>query len=80
MFRKPEEIRKLVIEGLAQASVDCMEPQVLVRRKLYKFLDTELDQLYPPEKTIKLLAHPIKDLDSKGNSILSIGLGHFIHS
>jgi hypothetical protein len=74
LFRNPKALRSYLVEGLSQSSVDCMVPEVLVRRKLYKFLDTELDNLYMPDKTIKLFAHPNKNQEDIRKSILSLGI------
>ena len=47
--------------GLSQSAVDCMVPEILVRRKQDKFLIQELEDLYPLESTVRVIAHPFKD-------------------
>lgn len=60
LFRGPEALRAGLVEGLEISDVDCRLPEVLVRRRLGKFLATELDELYPPGSCTRLLAHPTK--------------------
>jgi len=62
LFRRPEVIRAGLIEGLEIADVDCHVPKLLVRRQLRKFLETELDKLYPYDDYVRLFAHPTKSV------------------
>lgn len=54
--------------GLSQSAVDCMVPEILVRRKQDKFLIEELEQLYPLESTVRAIAHPFKGDEANYNS------------
>ena len=48
----------LFISGLSQAAVDCMLPNVLVRKNLVKFVADEMDLLFPVDCYHRLVAHP----------------------
>jgi hypothetical protein len=65
-------VRACLIEGLSQAACDCRLPEVIVRKSLDKFLANELDNFYPPEKTLRLLAHPPEEAGNL-KSIFSFG-------
>ena len=56
-MRNPAVVRKLLIEGLAQAEVDCTLPEVFIRRNLTNFITEELSTLLPSE-SIRVIAHP----------------------
>jgi 16S rRNA U1498 N3-methylase RsmE len=56
LLRHPEKMRKLLVEGLCQAEVDCVVPKVTVYRHLRDFLreearDTSCDNF-------RIIAHP----------------------
>ena len=62
LFRRPLELRKGLVEGLSQAATDCHLPQVLVRKNLRKWIESdEFEALYHSnsnETVQKLIAHP----------------------
>jgi len=58
LFRRPEEVRSGFIEGLSQAACDFVLPEILVRRKIHNFLENELDQLFPAQTHLRVIAHP----------------------
>ncbi len=60
LFRRPEAVRAGFIEGLSQSDVDCHIPELLVRRRLKKFMITEFKNLFPSDKYTHLIAHPVK--------------------
>ena len=51
-----------------------MVPEVMVRRKQDKFLIQELEELYPSESTIRVIAHPFKDDKSSLSRQTLLGL------
>ncbi len=57
IFRKPEVLRGLLVEGLSQSG-DIRLPKVLVTKRLKIFLEDELDDLFPPDETVRVIAHP----------------------
>lgn len=57
LFRKPEELRLRLVEGLCQAG-DVKLPQLHVVRNLSRFLDEELDGLFPESGYARVIAHP----------------------
>ena len=61
LFRKPELVRAALVEGLSQASVDCMLPRLIVRRNLQEFLRNDLDILFPPDTYLKFIATPARE-------------------
>jgi len=65
LFRRPDELRTALIEGLSQAGVDCRLPEVLVRRDLKKFVLEEMDLLFPPSRVRRVVAHPLRAPDSE---------------
>jgi hypothetical protein len=50
-------MRKCLIEGLSQASVDCMLPEVVVRKYLKGFFE-DVDELFPLAEYHRFIAHP----------------------
>lgn len=54
-FLKPESYRPLLHEGLMQARLT-MEPEVVVERRIWRFLDDEVPARYA--RHLKLVAHP----------------------
>lgn len=57
IFRKPEVLRGLLVEGLAQSG-DVRLPKVLVTKRLKVFIEDELDELFPPDEFVRVIAHP----------------------
>lgn len=51
--------RSLMTEGLSQAEVDSNLPIVHVQRKITKFLESDIDELFPVEEYNRFIAHPI---------------------
>ena len=60
LFRKPNEIRKLLIEGLCQAG-DVKIPTVKVVNRLKPFLEDDLDILFPTDEWARVIAHPLRN-------------------
>ncbi|KAL3785011.1 hypothetical protein HJC23_007932 [Cyclotella cryptica] len=59
LFRKPQELRSLLIEGLTQSGTDLRLPRVTIsKRPLREFMDEELDDLFPPREVVRVIAHP----------------------
>lgn len=57
IFRKPEVLRGLLVEGLAQSG-DVRLPNVTVTKRLKIFMEDELDQMFPPGEVLRVIAHP----------------------
>ena len=57
IFRKPEVLRNLLVEGLAQSG-DVRLPNVTVTKRLKIFMEDELDTLFPPGEVARVIAHP----------------------
>jgi RsmE family RNA methyltransferase len=65
LFRKPNELRRLLVEGLCQAG-DVRIPRIRVIHRLKPFLeDGELDYLFPLDSYARVIAHPTRS-DSLG--------------
>lgn len=63
LLRHPEEVRRLLIEGISQAEVDCAVPKVSIHRSLREFMATELS-VGRHDNSIKMIAHPpLPDLE-----------------
>jgi RsmE family RNA methyltransferase len=63
LFRKPNELRRLLVEGLCQAG-DVRIPHVRVVHRLKPFLeDGELDALFPLHSFARVIAHPFRSSD-----------------
>lgn len=72
LFRRPGERRRLLVEGLSQAEVDCRVPEVFVCKSIKKFLldadepgmlrslygDTDAADSSSGGSLLKLVAHP----------------------
>ena len=69
LFRKPLEIRKLLIEGLCQAG-DVRIPTVTVVNRLKPFLEDDLDDLFPKERWARVIAHPLRKDNGDNNKPL----------
>lgn len=57
IFRKPEVLRGLLVEGLAQSG-DVRLPNVTVTKRLKIFMEDELDAMFPPGEVARVIAHP----------------------
>jgi RsmE family RNA methyltransferase len=68
LFRKPNEIRKLLIEGLCQAG-DVKIPSVTVVNRLKPFLEDDLENLFPTNDWARVIAHPQRK-DISDNQVL----------
>ena len=66
LFRRPEELRRLLIEGLCQCG-DVRIPKVTIAKRLKPFLEDELDNLFPPDEVARVIAHP-KRANQKTNN------------
>ena len=59
LFQNPNEIRKNLIEGLCQAEIDYHLPNISIHKNLTRFIQNDLDILFPIETTHRIIAHPI---------------------
>ena len=58
LFRKPGELRRLLVEGLCQSG-DVMLPRATAERSLKRFLEDDLERLFPSsEGALRAFAHP----------------------
>ena len=57
LFRSPEKLRELLVEGLCQAG-DVRLPTVRVVRNLRDFLSEDLETLFPVSDYARVIAHP----------------------
>ena len=66
IFRKPEVLRGMLVEGLA-ISGDVQLPNVTVTKRLKIFIEDELDALFPREEYARVIAHPRRkgDIDER---------------
>eukprot|EP00985_Skeletonema_marinoi_P015949 scaffold8417_cov136-Skeletonema_marinoi.AAC.2 len=65
IFRKPEVLRGLLMEGLAQSG-DVRLPNVHVTKRLKVFVEDELDELFPLDEVVRVIAHPQRrDIDGR---------------
>jgi len=60
LFRKPEELRLRLVEGLCQSG-DAKLPQIHVVKHLSRFLEEDLDTLFPLDEYARVIAHPQRD-------------------
>jgi RsmE family RNA methyltransferase len=60
LFRRPEELRRCLVEGLCQAG-DVKLPQLHVVRHLSRFLEQDLNILFPEKEYARVIAHPQRD-------------------
>lgn len=64
LFREPDALRRRLVEGLCQAG-DVKLPRLHIVRNLSRFLDDDLDVLFPSEEYARVIAHPrSRDSDS----------------
>ena len=61
LLRKPEQLQECLVEGLSQASCDCMIPEIIVRKDFRKFAVNELKVLFPTSEYHCMVAHPPSD-------------------
>ena len=64
IFRKPNVLRSMLIEGLAQSG-DVRLPHVTVTKRLKIFMEDELDDMFPPEEYTRVIAHPKRKDESR---------------
>eukprot|EP00984_Skeletonema_dohrnii_P008750 scaffold3267_cov130-Skeletonema_dohrnii-CCMP3373.AAC.2 len=65
IFRKPEVLRGMLVEGLAQSG-DVRLPNVHVTKRLKVFVEDELDELFPLDEVVRVIAHPQRrDIDGR---------------
>jgi len=57
LFRKPELLTELLIEGLCQAG-DVQLPKIHITRNLSRFLSEELAEMFPSHEWSRVIAHP----------------------
>jgi RsmE family RNA methyltransferase len=57
LFRKPEQLTNKLVEGLCQAG-DVRLPKLRIVRHLNRFLESDLDALFPVETHVRVIAHP----------------------
>ena len=57
IFRKPEVLRGLLVEGLGFAG-DVQLPNVTVTKRLKIFVEDELDAMFPRDEVARVIAHP----------------------
>ncbi|KAL9186882.1 hypothetical protein ACHAXT_010602 [Thalassiosira profunda] len=63
IFRQPEVLRGLLVEGLGFAG-DVKLPNVTVTKRLKIFVEDELDEMFPRDEVARVIAHPQrKDMD-----------------
>jgi RsmE family RNA methyltransferase len=60
LFRKPQLITDLLVEGLCQSG-DVQLPKIIVTRNLFNFLNNELDDLFPAKEFLRVIAHPHRE-------------------
>lgn len=61
-IQKPESMHRGLMDGLSQAEVDCLLPNLTVQRSLDAFFKYELDKIWPIEETHRFIAHPVLPL------------------
>lgn len=65
LFRPPlTELTDLLIEGLSQSG-DVQLPKVIITRNLSKFLNNELNELFPVNEYARAIAHPLRKSDDR---------------
>lgn len=64
LFRKPEKLQELLIEGLCQAG-DVRLPRLRVIRNLRRFLNEDLDDVFPANEYARVIAHPKRANETK---------------
>ena len=69
LFRKPNQIRDLLIEGLCQAA-DVKIPSVTVVNRLKPFIEDDLDNLFPKHEWARVIAHPLRKDQNDDHKVL----------
>lgn len=73
LFRKPTIIRDLLIEGLTLSGMDLRLPHVCVRKRPLCELFEEIEERFPREEWVRVIAHPerkgLDDIRENGESI-----------
>ena len=64
LFRKPEILREKLVEGLCQAG-DVRLPKLHIVHNLRRFLETDLDRLFPLDTHARVIAHPQRANDTR---------------
>ena len=64
IFRKPNVLRSMLIEGLS-ISGDVKLPNVVVTKRLKIFMEDELDDMFPPDQYTRVIAHPKRKNESR---------------
>lgn len=67
VFRKPDVLRGLLVEGLAQSG-DVNLPNVTVTKRLKIFMEDEFDAMFPPGEVARVIAHPQRKIDADNAS------------
>ena len=68
IFRKPEVLRGMLVEGLS-LSGDVMLPNVTVTKRLKIFMEDRLDHLFPRHEYARVIAHPTRKDDGEGDEL-----------
>lgn len=83
LFRQPEHLRALLIEGLMQAACDYHLPELLIKRNLAQFIKHDsvylFDGIEPRKKVLKLLAHPPDPLLANDDTFQSLQLHQLLN-
>jgi len=69
LFRKPNELRKLLIEGLSQSG-DVRIPKITIVKQLKPFMEDNLTTLFPSEEWARVIAHPQKKADENKTDVV----------
>jgi len=59
LLRRPDAMRRLLVEGLAQAEVDCIVPEIHICRNFRHFIEKDLDKIVSPADSYRVVAHPL---------------------
>jgi RsmE family RNA methyltransferase len=59
LFRRPNALRSRLIEGLCQAG-DVRLPKITVVKQLKKFIEDDLETLFPSSEVARVIAHPLR--------------------
>jgi len=57
LLRQPDAVDDLLLEGLAQSG-DVHLPRVVLAKRIQAFLEDDLDEVLPPEASLRVVAHP----------------------
>lgn len=64
-------MKKLLMEGLAQAEVDCILPKVYIKRNFREFINSELNGIINEQGSLKVIAHPQLEEISTNSTLIS---------